>query len=119
MLHKILALLLLPAGIVAAIIITPLFLLLVGFPVAIYAITTGRKQRYALSVWLGFDKFMNACMGGDHLETISSRLGKSIDYNSPSVFFIKSIDWVLYKLLGAVDENHCTKSIDWKVGRKR
>lgn len=116
--HKILSAILLLLGIAIAIIVTPSFLFLVGLPIAIYALYTKQKQRYAINVWLGYDKFINACMGGDHMETISSRLGKSIDHDCPSVFFIKPIDKLVYYCLGLVDEDHCTKSIDWTVGRK-
>ena len=118
MFHKILAARLLLSGIVLAIVITPTYLFLVGGPTAVIALSTGYLQRYALHVWLGFDKFINACRGGDHRETVSSCLGKSIDYNADTVFFIKPIDRLVYHCLNLVDPDHCTKSIDWTVGRK-
>ena len=118
MVRFLLALALLLLGILAAVLVTPSFLLVVGGPVAILAFTVKKHRRYALDIWLGFDKFANACMGGDHRETVSSRLGKSIDHDCPSVFFVKPIDRLVYSCLNVVDPDHCTKSIDWTVGRK-
>ena len=116
--HKILVSLLLLAGIITAACVTPFYILFIAMPATLAAGRLKQPRRYILDVWLGFDKFMNAAMGGDHKETISSRLGKSIDHGSPSVFFCKPLDLIIYKCLDIVDEDHCTKSIDWSVGRR-
>ena len=118
MLNKLISIILLLVGISLAIVLTPTFLFFAAAPVALLALTVGQYQRYALDVWLGFDKFINAAMGGDHEETISSRLGKSIYHNSPSVFFTRRIDKVVASCLDVVDPDHCLKSIDWSVGRR-
>ena len=118
MIRKFFSIILLVVGISVAIVLTPTFLFFVAAPVALLAVTVGKFKRYALNVWLGFDKFMNACMGGDHEETISSRLGKSIYHDSPSVFFVKRIDYIVSSCLDVVDPDHCLKSIDWSVGRR-
>lgn len=118
MVRFVLALFLLLFSILIAVLTTPSFLLLVGGPVALLAFAANKYKPYALGVWLGFDKFINAVMGGDHRETISSRLGKSIDYNCPTVFTLKAIDKLIYKCLDLVDPKHCSNSIDWSVGRQ-
>ena len=118
MLYKSLSALLLLLGITLAAIITPFYLVIIALPVTIAALWIAYPRRYSLDVWVGFDKFMNACLGGDHRETVSSRLGKSVDHNSPTVFFTKSIDKLIYDCLGVIDEDHCSKSIDWSVGRR-
>ena len=118
MLNKLLSILLLLVGISLAIVLTPTFLLLVGAPLALLAVYLRVNRRYALDVWLGFDKFINACMGGDHRETVSSRLGKSVWHGGPSVFFVPCIDRLVSRCLDVVDPDHCLKSIDWSVGRR-
>lgn len=106
-------------GILFAILITATYLTTIGVFVAITALTGLAFQRYALDVWLGFDKFCNAAMGGSHLETISSRLGKSVHYNKHTVLLVKPIDRFAVSMLDFVDSNHCLKSIDWKVGQSK
>lgn len=107
---------LLLAGIFLLVLVTPTYLSTVGVVAAIGAL---RKQRqvYGYHVWIAFDKFWNAVLGGDHRETISSRLGKSIHFGLPPVFWFLWADKVVAFLLDQVDHDHCRKSVDWGVGK--
>lgn len=86
------------------------FAFIVGTPMAL----TGSK--YWFHVWLGFDKLCNAALGGDHHETISSRLGKSTVYGHDPVFGHTRADHMVAWLLDQVDPGHCETSIDWRHG---
>lgn len=86
------------------------FAFLVGTPLAIAG------SNYWFEVWIGFDKLCNAALGGDHKETISSRLGKSTEYGLPPVFLHIVIDNAIAWMLDQVDPNHCKDSIDWRYG---
>lgn len=118
MIRSIASVLLLFFGVALSIIVTPTYLFLVGAPVALSSVYLHQFRRYALDVWLGFDKFINAAMGGDHRETVSSRLGKSVHHDGPSVFGFKAADRLVSSCLDVVDPDHCAESVDWSVGRK-
>lgn len=106
-------------GVLLAVVVTPVFLTTVGIFTAVYALYAGKGKvyNYALEVWIGFDKFCNACLKGDHRETISSRLGKSIYYEHPPVFGYTLFDHMVAGMLDSVDKDHCNSSIDWKYGK--
>lgn len=101
-------------GILFAIMATGFFMFFIALPVG--SVRAVKGSDYWGHVWIAFDKFWNAILGGDHRETISSRLGKSVYYNHPPVFGNKSIDKKFAWWLSKVDTDHCKKSIDWKVG---
>jgi hypothetical protein len=96
---------------------TSVFILLVAFPIGAPMAIAGSV--YWHHVWIGFDKFANAAIGGDHRETISSRLGKSTLYGLDPVFGSIWLDELFSWWLHQVDNNHVAKSIDWSVGAKR
>lgn len=104
-------------GILMLVMVTPTYLSTIGVVAAIGAL---RKQRqvYGYHVWIAFDKFWNAVLGGDHRETISSRLGKSLYHNFDPVFGFLVIDRFVAFLLDQVDPDHCRKSIVWEYGDK-
>jgi len=93
---------------------TSLFMMGLAFPVGVPMAVAGSS--YWFNVWLGFDKLCNAALGGDHKETVSSRLGKSVIWRYSPVFFNRKIDKTVSWMLSQVDPNHCEKSIDWNVG---
>jgi hypothetical protein len=97
--------------------ITSVFMLFVAFPIGAPMAIFG--SIYWHHVWVGFDKFANALVGGNHEETISSRLGKSTIHGHSPVFVHIWIDSLVSWLLHQVDHNHVSKSIDWSVGVKR
>ena len=90
------------------------FMLLLAFPWGAVFAATGSK--YWHHVWIGFDKFANAILGGSHRETISSRLGKSTIHGFDPVFGHIWIDGLVSWWLHQVDNNHVEKSIEWTVG---
>lgn len=87
------------------------FAFLVGAPLAVAG------SDYWFEVWIGFDKLCNAALGGDHKETISSRLGKSVYHKHPPVFLHRYIDKGVAWMLDQVDPNHCFDSIQRYAGR--
>ena len=93
------------------------YLLTVGVLVGAPAGLIGSPYWY--NCWIAFDRFANAVLKGDPLETISSRLGKSIYHRHSPVFgwyrFDRTVSW----WLSQVDKDHCRKSIDWEVGKGR
>lgn len=93
------------------------FMLFIAFPWGAIAAVLGSE--YWFNVWVGFDKFCNALLGGDHRETISSRLGKSTIFDHNPVFGFLWIDELVSWWLHQVDNNHVAKSIDWDVGEGR
>jgi hypothetical protein len=92
------------------------FMLLVAFPIGAPMAILGSV--YWGHVWVGFDKFANAVLFGDHEETVSSRLGKSTIHGHTPVFVSVWADELVSWLLHQVDNNHVAKSMDWKVGIK-
>lgn len=103
-------------GILLAASLVSTFMLAVAFPWgALLAVTI--KSQYWFHVWIGFDKFCNAILGGDHRETVSSRLGKSTMFGHEPVFRYYWADELIAWWLHQVDHNHCAKSIDKNVGR--
>lgn len=64
---------------------------------------------YLFRVVLSLDRFLNALLGGHHLETISGRLGKAeLDGNKKACWFCKILSLVL------IDHNHCVKQYRWE-----
>lgn len=119
MLNKIKSILILVPSIIFIASITGFLLTTVGLVAALIGLTFPNSSiaRYALEVWLGFDRMCNAFMNGDSKETVSSRLGKSIYYNHGSVFGCKWADKTVSYLLDCIDPDHCKKSIEFGVGR--
>lgn len=79
--------------------------------------TSDWLDKQAYEVWIAYDKFCNALLGGSHRETISSRLGKSRFHGHSPVFGVLSVDSFIGKMLDIVDKDHCLKSIDFNEGR--
>jgi hypothetical protein len=104
-------------GITLAASVTSTYMLTVALFIGVPMSFSGSFYWY--HVWIGFDKLWNAIMGGDHKETISSRLGKSVYYDYPPVFWNQNIDRTISWFLSQVDTKHCYKSIDWDVGLNR
>lgn len=101
-------------GIMALVAVTPTYLGTVGV-VAGFGALRKQRQVYGYHVWIAFDKFWNAVLGGDHRETISSRLGKTLYHGHDPVFGLRIIDRFVAFLLDQVDPGHCRKSIDWTI----
>ena len=93
------------------------FMLFVAFPTGAVLAISGSK--YWHHIWIGFDKFANAVLGGSHRETISSRLGKSTLHGFKPVFGHIWIDRLVSWWLHQVDRYHVQKSINWTVGDRR
>ena len=92
------------------------FMLVIAFPIGVPLAVGGSP--YWFNLWLMFDKFMNAIIGGRRDETVSSALGKSVIFRCEPVFFSRKIDVSVSWLLHQVDPNHCRKAIDWEVGEE-
>lgn len=105
------------AGVLLSASVMSAFMLFAAFPWGAALAVKGSK--YWHHVWVGFDKFANAVLGGSHRETISSRLGKSTIHNHPPVFANRWFDRLVIWWLHQVDNNHVAKSIDWSVGAGR
>lgn len=90
------------------------FMLILAFPWGAILAVTGSK--YWSNVWLGFDCFCNAVLGGTYRETISSRLGKSTLHGFKPVFGHIWIDRLVSWWLHSIDRYHVQKSVDWDVG---
>jgi len=65
-------------------------------------------RRYFWNLLIALDQGMNAVLGGDPDETISSRAGK----------LIKRRRWacVLCRLLSLIDKRHCQKNVEADEG---
>ena len=94
--------------------VTSFYMLAFAFPIG--APMALRGSDYWFHVWIGFDKLCNAALGGDHDETISSRLGKSTIWGHAPVFYSLKIDKLVAWMLHQIDTDHCKKSVDWRVG---
>lgn len=105
------------AGVMLAAAFTSLFMTVIAFPWGAFLAVHG--SRYWHDVWIGFDKFMNAVIGGSHKETISSRLGKSTIHGLKPVFGFRLADNLVSWWLHQIDNNHAAKSIDWSVGEDK
>lgn len=101
-------------GVLFAILATGFFMFVIALPYG--SVMASRGSDYWGHVWIAFDKLWNAILRGDHRETISSRLGKSVYFNHPPVFVYRKTDKKFSWWLSQVDKDHCKKSIDWKVG---
>ena len=95
-----------------------LFTILAGTTVGVYQGIV-LHRRYWYHVWIGFDRFCNAVLGGDSRETVSSRLGKAIYHGHPNVFGCMAADKTVSWWLSQVDPNHCKKSVEWEFGRSK
>jgi len=71
-------------------------------------------NRYFFNLLIAIDQLLNALMGGDPDETISSRMGKYVQRGRGF------IPCVLCKLLDAVfrEKDHCKNSIETDEGEK-
>lgn len=69
-------------------------------------------KKYLYNILIGIDQLVNAILGGDPDETISSRIGKHL---------IKHPDCpicnYLCKLLNLIDPNHCQDAIEHDEGK--
>jgi hypothetical protein len=82
----------------------------------IVPILNGVGRKYWINLLLGIDQFFNVLFGGDPDETMSSRLGKSLDDKSnPWIArtMTKACSWVLNK----IDPNHCRDAIEKDEGK--
>ena len=66
---------------------------------------------YTARVFVAFDQLLNALLGGDEDETLSSRLGKDARRG-------RYVGCVLCKLLDLIDKNHCEKAIERDEGKR-
>ena len=71
-------------------------------------------KRYIWNVLIAIDQFFNVIFGGDPDETISSRLGKWLDY--PKTTLRYKIANIICFLLRKLDEKHCRRSIEKDEG---
>jgi len=62
-------------------------------------------KKYFINILLGADRQMNAIFGGDSKELISTRVMRYKDKNS--------IAMLVYRILGAIDYNHCEDSMKY------
>ena len=60
---------------------------------------------------IAFDQLINALLGGDPDETISSRMGKLIEQDKCPFCY-----WICTHFLHKLDPNHCQKSIERDEG---
>ena len=72
-------------------------------------------KQYLNNIWvafvvlvIAFDCQVNALLGGDPQETISSRLGKIVRRQNGAF----TVPYVICKLLSLLDHRHCEKSIN-------
>tara|TARA_R110000851_G_scaffold315131_1_gene477403 strand:+ start:1142 stop:1543 length:402 start_codon:yes stop_codon:yes gene_type:complete len=114
--HKLWAAFILILAVLITASFTSAFMLLVAFPFGVPLAANG--SAYWFNLWLMFDKFMNAMIGGYRDETVSSALGKSVIFRCEPVFFNRRIDVTVSWLLHQVDPSHCRKAIDWEVGEE-
>ena len=68
-------------------------------------------KRYFWNVLISLDQLLNTILGGDPDETISSRMGKSIERKDNCRICI-----FLCKVLNLIDKDHCKKSIEYDEG---
>jgi len=104
-------------GVLFAASLTTSYLLFIAFPIGAPMAMAGNE--YFFNVWIAFDRLWNAILGGDDLETVSSRLGKSTLHGHPAVFGHIWIDKTIAWMLHQVDKHHCRDAINWNVGRPR
>jgi hypothetical protein len=67
-------------------------------------------QRYVWNLLIAVDQLLNAMLGGDPDETISSRVGKMAMKGS-------RIGKIACRVLNFFDKGHCEKSIEYDEGR--
>lgn len=72
-------------------------------------------KQYLNNLWVAFvmlvialDCQINALLGGDPQETISSRLGKLVRQQNGAI----TLPFVICKLLSLIDHRHCEKAIN-------
>lgn len=68
-------------------------------------------KQYFWNVLIAFDQLINALLGGDPDETISSRMGKLIEQDKCPFCY-----WICTHFLHKLDPNHCQKSIERDEG---
>lgn len=64
------------------------------------------------NIFIAFDQFINALIGGDPDETLSSRAGKAARKNN-------KIACIFCKMLDFFDKNHCEKFIEMDEGKRK
>ena len=57
--------------------------------------TDSRWRKWIRNQFIAFDQALNALLGGDPDETISSRAGKAMDREKPPLW-AKVVDWVTH-----------------------
>lgn len=66
---------------------------------------------YLARVFVALDQLLNALLGGDEDETLSSRLAKDARRG-------RFVGCVLCKVLGWIDKDHCEKAIERDEGKR-
>lgn len=74
-------------------------------------ITKDKIKKYLWNNLLAFDRLVNAMLGGDPEETLSSRMGKRVEKGNCPLCY-----WICTHFLHRIDPNHCQKSIDRDEG---
>lgn len=70
-------------------------------------------KKYFWNVVIAVDQLVNAILGGDPDETISSRLGKVVARNADS----NNLAWLICYMLDWIDPGHCQKAIEKDEGK--
>ena len=73
-------------------------------------------RAYAFNVLVAIDTLLNAVLGGDPGETVSSRLGKGKLKKQPVHTFLSRVVDLIFEMLFS-QEDHCVKSIQHDEGK--
>jgi hypothetical protein len=65
-------------------------------------------KQYLINVWMAFDRFLNAVLGGNPKEVLSVRMGRNIREGRCKLCF--AVCW----LLDLLDKNHCQDAAEGK-----
>ncbi len=71
-----------------------------------------RVCKYIWNILIALDQLLNALLGGDPDETISSRIGKALREGRAG-WFVRAIAWTLDK----IDPHHCEDAIEEDEGK--
>jgi len=72
-------------------------------------------KKYFWNILISLDQLFNTVLFGDPDETISSRLGKWLEYPTTSTRY-KFAEFTC-KFLHMIDKNHCRKSVEPDEGK--
>lgn len=103
--------------------IVPAIVALAGLPwfllclLACFFLKPGSKAwLYCYNVCIGYDQWVNAALGGDHDQTISTRAGIARrEGSSWGALFANFIDW----LFSPLEKDHCEKAIHFDKNRTK